>query len=214
MKLIIAIAAIVLIGSVSAQENAGKELVESLIKRGEQLLHDSHIVIAALREHGKEHLIETVQHQLVMVEALVIDLKETAKHVTEHNLHHIHLLEEDLLSAENHIGEEFEVIIMHVMDKDHGHHTPEQVLERAEKLVEKAKEAIDKHEHSKESRMMKHELFAIERLVKDVKRGSKYIVPLVVEQLARHEHTLANLIKRAENEEEHHHHHHDEEDNE
>lgn len=79
----------------NAHPNA--DVINDMIKRGETLLNHSREIAHALREQHKGHLLGAIEHELVLLEALVVDMKEQLKHVTPQNIHHIHVLEEDLV---------------------------------------------------------------------------------------------------------------------
>ena len=81
----------------AAQEHPNADVINDMIKRGERLLNESREIAHALREQHKGHLLGAIEHEEVILEALVVDMKEQLKHVTPQNIHHIHILEEDLV---------------------------------------------------------------------------------------------------------------------
>lgn len=72
-------------------------LAEALEKRGEALLTRVKAELEKLRHEGHWHLASALDHQEVIVEALVLTLKaQLANKDFLHNIHHIHVIEEVL----------------------------------------------------------------------------------------------------------------------
>ena len=126
-----------------------------------------------------------------------MDLKEQLKHVTPQNIHHIHVLEEDLLHLENRLAEEFEIIINRVIPVPHANLTAAEVIARGDKLVAQVTEDLKTLTHHREARHIEHELFQLKQLLLEVKTNPAHSSKLAIEQLARHEATLDTLVKRA-----------------
>ena len=177
-------------------------MVVSLEKRAGALLER---VRATLTEHrvNHGHLLQSLERQAVLVEALAIDLKaQLADTTRQHNIHHVHVIEEDLLFLENRVSEEI-VIIAHFRN---GNHVPTnengaQLIARGEKLVKDAKDAVVKHPQAKEVKEINSEIVVVEALIKaitakpaptpaDLKKDE--------EELHRQERSLRQLIEKAE----------------
>lgn len=81
-------------------------MAEALINRGESLiLHTQHL-LKEYRNHSLDHLVETVEHELGLVEALIFSLKfEASKANSSIADHHLHTIEEELLKGENRVSE-------------------------------------------------------------------------------------------------------------
>ena len=152
-------------------------------------------ILKALYDQDKGHLVQGIEYQLVMVEALEIDLKESEKHLTSQNIHHLHVIEEDLFHRENRIAEELSVILNNNTPKKV--QTPSELIAQGEKLVASAKKELELIAHTKEAQSIENELEQVEKLIAAVKQNPSASNELADEQLTRHEISLNNLIKSA-----------------
>ena len=208
MKFLIAVAAICMAGLVIAQQaqpvDQGRLVAEILATRGEVLLNNSRATIQNLYKEGKGHLASAVEHQVVLVEALVVDLKAQVANISKtHAVHHLHVIEEELLHLENRIGEEL-YIITHIGDDHTQQHqngsdtTTAKLVAHAQSVIHQAQEALKAHPNSREASSIKAEIAAIEKLVVAIQaHPSPAEFKQEAQQLARHEQTLAQLVERA-----------------
>lgn len=195
------------IGAVAAQAPApGQQtrlLAEALEKRGEALLTRVKAELEKLRHEGHWHLASALDHQEVIVEALVLTLKaQLANKDFLHNIHHIHVIEEDLLHLENEIADELRVI-ENVRQHQHQGHNQSQLVEKAESLIKQAQEALAHHGHLPEARGIQHEVAFIEALLKEIKARPSPD-PKDEQALAKHEQSLQVLLEKAANRGGHH----------
>src|SRR5699024_2760281 len=104
------------------------------------------------------------------VEALVLDLKtQLADRNRAFQLHHIHVIEEDLLHLENRVSEEIAIIAFF----REGRHQNQgqngaQLITRGEQLVKEAREALAKNPRSREAREIESEVIVVESLIKAI----------------------------------------------
>ena len=206
MKFILALA--LFIGAVAAQTpapqqpNTGRALAETLEKRAAALLQYVRKELEEHRGFQRGHLIQTLEREAVLVEALNLDLqKQLADKDFMHHLHHIHVIEEDLLHMENRVSEEI-MIIRHFADGNHqpNGETGPQLIARGQKLVQDAKDAVAKHPKAKEVREINSEIIVVEALVKAITAKpapSAAEMKKDEEELARQEKTLRQLIEKA-----------------
>ena len=157
------------------------------------------------QHRGNEHLLDALQHQAVLVEALVKDLESQHECENIFELHHIHLIEEDLLHYENRIGEEIAILNQ---ERHHEHHGAEELIRRGEELLRRAQDVVEQHRHhgDREMEAIEHEMHAVHRLIEEIReRPHGHDFTRDEESLKRHEDSLAKLLERV-----HHRHHHDE----
>lgn len=198
MKFVLAVVSLMFLGLVAAQEHPNADVINDMIKRGERLLNESREIAHALREQHKGHLLGAIEHEEVILEALVVDMKEQLKHVTPQNIHHIHILEEDLLHLENRISEELHIIINEIHPNPPKPLTPAELIARGEKLVKDAQDELKVlGTHHREYKAIEHEVKEVENLIKNVKADPSKANQEAVEKLTRHERTLATLLQRA-----------------
>ena len=142
----------------------------------------------------------------MLVEALALDLKASLANATkEHSVHHVHVIEEDLLFFENRISEEL-YIITHLGDGHHEEHKSgtdtmaQKLVAHAISVIHQAEEAVmqDKHIRMQDAAAINHEIGEIRKLIKVIE-GHPSAAELKAEatQLAKHEESLKTLVERA-----------------
>jgi len=201
MKFVI-VFALLCIGSALAQAPApapGATLVESLELRAAALLARVRQVLAENRQ-ANYFLVQAIDHQALEVEALSLSLKTFAAQpdIAQH-LHHLHIIEEDLLYLENRVSEEI-AILQAVRDPARPTQplTAVQLITHAESLIKNAHDAVAKYPNAKEIKDINSEIIVIGSLVKAI-QNKPAPADLVAEEqeLARHETSLTTLIEKA-----------------
>ena len=204
MKFVFAVA-LLCIGAVAAQtsapvaQNSGRLLAESLEKRADALLQR---VRAAITEHKVHNffLIQGLEHQAVLIEALHLDLKtQLANKDFIHHLHHIHVIEEDLLHLENRVSEELAIIAHVAAGNDNRGETGAQLVARGQQLVKDAQAAVAKKPNAPEAREINSTVIVVEALVKAI-QAKPAPTPADLQkdeqELARQERSLRQLIEK------------------
>ena len=183
-----------------------RQLIEGLIKRGEQLFESAWKQIEQLQLSGDENLIHAYMNEAALVEALTVDLKIQIHDLNQtHSIYHVHAIEEELLYQEHRLAEEMAVI--NDVRNNHQHQTqPDQnidaqkLISKAESLITKAEVVIVREPNSRESHSIEAEVFQLENLIKTLKeKPSSSDRRKEEQQLARHEKTLEQLLNRQNN---------------
>ena len=189
-----------ILAQTSAPTSNNRPLVESLEKRAAALLTRVH---AVQQEHRgtNNHLLQALDRQRVLVEALALDLKnQLADPARQHQLHHIHVIEEDLLHLENRVSEEI-AIITHVRGgNDNRGENGAQLITRGQQLVKDAQAAVTAHPQAREVKEIQSEIIVVESLIKAI-QAKPAPTPADLQkdeqELARQERTLRQLIEKA-----------------
>ena len=122
--------------------------VDVLIERGEKQLAEAHKIVSEHKNNSRSHLLQTAEREIKELEKVLTQLKATAKNATKRN-YIINQLEEDLLHAENRIGEELEYVEDVYKNHNSANKTANELVEFGTKLVTEAKAEIVKHQGSK-----------------------------------------------------------------
>lgn len=181
-------------------------MAEVLAKRAEALITGTKAVLAELYKQGKGHLASSIEHQIVLVEALTLDLKKSLADTSKHpSVHHVHVIEEDLLWLENRISEEL-YIITHLGDGHHEEHKngtdtmAQKLVAHANSIIHQAEEILKDGTtiRLRDARDMAHEIGEIKKLIKAIEaHPSAAELKAEATQLAKHEESLRTLIERA-----------------
>jgi len=205
MKFAALIVAVCMIGAAiaqPAQPQPGREVAESLEKRAAALLASSRAAVQELMREGRGNLVSAIEHQLVEVEALALALKTQLADTThQHSVHHLHVIEEDLLYLENRISEEL-AIARNVSPNQPEHPGTDsaaaKLVAAANSIVAQAQEAVKAHPNTRETNAINAEIVEIQKLTKAIAtanpNGAQF--QLEAQQLARHEQTLQQLVER------------------
>ena len=202
MKFVLAVA-LLCIGAVAAQTQApatqGRLLAESLEKRADALLKRVHDLIAEHKVHNF-HLIQGLERQSIMIEALHLDLKtQLANAAHQFQLHHIHIIEEDLLYLENRVSEELSFIQHVASGQDNRGENEAQLIARGEQLIKDGQAAIGKNPSAPEAKEISSDIIVIQSLIKVLQSKP---APTGAElqkdeqELARQERSLRALIDK------------------
>ena len=136
-------------------------------------------------------MLSAIEHELVLLEALALDLSKNAGKPD----HHLHVIEEDLLFLENRIAEELHILRTH--DHENKNHTLAHLLEQGHMLIHAAQEVLRIEPNVKEASTLKSEMAVIEKLVKELQaKPAGADLKKDEEALARHERTLRNVLER------------------
>lgn len=205
MKFIIAFATVMLAGFATAQvstqapSSSNLVLLQLLEKRGDALLAHVKKTIED-NKAANAHLLSALEEQSKKVESIVAELKKgVADHASGRQIHHIHVLEEELFFLENRVAEEV-YALEHAKTTPPKGETLAQIVARAEKLVKDAKDAVVKHPQAKEVGEINSAVIVVEALVKalQAKPAAAPAELLKEEQeLARQEKSLQQLIEKA-----------------
>lgn len=173
-------------------------MAEILLKRGELIVQNAQHEIQQFVSSGHGHLVQAFEHEVVLVEALNIDLKHQIEVLNRtHEVHHLHAIEEELLHRENRLAEELS-IIKEVQANHHAKgHSRAQLIANGEALIKKAAEAVAKQPNTREAKAIQAESAHVQQLIAALK-GKPETTDLKNEeqQLDRHETTLDLLLVR------------------
>lgn len=158
-------------------------ILEDAAKRA---IHDLNVA-------GRAHLGASLEHQVVLIEALIVDLHQNAVHSD----HHKHTIEETLLSLENSVSEQLIAIQMAIHHQHEGN-SVELLVKKAEDLISKA-HGVMRHAPADDRDLIaaQHEVKALGELISklrasaDAKDTSKEEA-----QLVRISHSLEHILAR------------------
>lgn len=184
--------------------NTGRALAEALEARGIALIERTRLDLENFRKNDAAHLVDALEHQLVQVEALVMDLKvQLAQKDLLLHLHHIHVIEEDLLHLENAIYDEINVINQvktTPVDPNKPLPVQSELVTNAENLIKTALESLNHHKNTPEARSIEREIEAIRSLIRLINsKPDPAELKKDEESLVRHEKTLQQLLEKAAN---------------
>lgn len=186
-----------------------RSLTEALIHRGEALIQHTQHLLKEHRNHSLGHLVDTVEHELSLVEALIFSLKfEHSKENFTLKEHHLHLIEEDLLHIENRVAEEL-AVIEDTLNHEHLNQPADKLIAHAKALIEHAKQVAKNYGNShnqKEIKAIEHEIHLIQKLISQLEQHPTGAELRKEEQtLVRNQQTLLHLIERVMAHDQHHH---------
>jgi len=191
---------VLLLFSAQAPGNEGRLLAESLEKRGDAILASAKQEQARLQSSNRGFLAGALDHQIVLLEALLLDLRtQLAQKDFLLHLHHIHVIEEELLHLENQISDELRIVNqVQTGFQPNPTQTHDALIKRGQDLVAKGKEELERHRFIREGRLIEQEIEAIETLIKAIQTSPTSRTMTNDEmQLERHERTLTELLERA-----------------
>lgn len=155
-----------------------------------------------------DHLVETIEHEVALVEALVFELKWDLNKVNSTvSLHHLHTIEEDLLYMEHRISDEL-AVLEDTLKHEHLGQSVEQLIAHANALIEHAKHVAKNYGNShnqKEIHSIEHEISLLQKLIHALeKHPTGEELHREEQTLVRNQQTLLHLIERVIAHSEHH----------
>lgn len=136
-------------------------MTDILVRRGMILEDAARRAIHDLNVADKSHLGSALEHQIVLIEALIADLHQNAV-LSDH---HRHTIEEMLLNLENRVSEELIAIQMAIHHQHEGN-SVEWLIKKAEDLISKA-QGVMRHAPAgdRDLEAAKHEVKALGELI-------------------------------------------------
>jgi len=209
--------ALLCIGAAMAQApaeppaNNNLMLIDSLEKRASALLIRVEQVLQENRGQFN-NLLYALDRQSVLIEAMALNLKvqselaSTGPIVVDgtewnwHKIHEIHVMEEELLRLENRASEEIEIIEAARAGGGRRGETPAQLVQRGERLVKDAQDAVAKFPQAPEVKEINSEIIVVQSLIKAI-QATPSPAPADLQkdedELFRQETTLRQLIEKA-----------------